>query len=204
MMLETALAELQRLPIRAIVMGGSAGGIDALRTILAALPTTLHVPILVVLHLGVGSKSAWSVVFSHCRVPVCEAEDKAVAMPGTVTFSPPDYHLLVDGCGTLSLSIDAPVQRARPSIDVLFESAAWAYGTQVLGIVLSGANADGASGLRMIRDAGGACWVQNPDMAFASMMPRAAAAAVPDARVLSLEQMADILKSWTEGRERHG
>jgi two-component system, chemotaxis family, protein-glutamate methylesterase/glutaminase len=135
-------------------------------------------------------------VFPNSAEPVFEAEDKDLAEPGSVYVAPPDYHLLVDVGGRLSLSSDERVNLARPSIDVLFESAAWSFGAAVLGIVLSGANADGAAGLAAIRARGGSCWVQTPETAVAMAMPRAALDAVPDAQVLALTEMADALRGW--------
>jgi two-component system chemotaxis response regulator CheB len=184
---------LSRRALAAIVIGGSAGGIEALRQLIPALPPDLAVPVFVVLHLGPDSRGQWSAVFPHSAVAVREAEDKELAAPGTVYIAPPDYHLLVDETGCMSLSIDEPVNLSRPAIDVLFESAAWAYGARLLGIVLSGANADGAKGLAAVRRAGGQCWVQAPESAAATAMPRAALGAVPDAQVLSLKQMAAAL-----------
>jgi two-component system chemotaxis response regulator CheB len=191
----TFLEELDRHAVRAIVIGGSAGGIDAMRTLAPALRA--DVPVLVVLHVAAEASSDWSKVLSPSRLVVREAEDKERATPGTLFVAPPDYHLSVDAEGILSLSVEAPVHHARPSIDVLFESAAWAYRERLLGIVLSGANADGAEGLAKIRRAGGLCWVQSPESALAPTMPRAALSAVPDARSLSLESMTEALRART-------
>jgi two-component system chemotaxis response regulator CheB len=188
--------DLRSHGIAAIAMGGSAGGIDALRAVLPALPVSLPIPVFVVLHLSAASKGAWSVVFSQCKLPVREAEDKDIAEPGTVYIAPPDYHLLVHESGTMALSIEEQVHLSRPSIDVLFESAAMSYGRRLLGILFSGANADGAAGLAAIHRAGGLCWIQSPETAAVAAMPRAAIVAVPDARVLSLKQMADAFHAW--------
>jgi two-component system chemotaxis response regulator CheB len=181
-------------PLKAIVLGASAGGIEATNVLLAGLPQPLSVPVLVVLHIAAGSKPQWHLVFRASTAPVREAEDKDMAEPGSVFIAPPDYHLLVDEDQSLSLSADERVNMARPSIDVLFESAAWAFGGSVLGIVLTGANSDGAAGLAAIRAAGGLCWVQRPETAAAVAMPRAALLAVPDAEVLTLGEMADALR----------
>ncbi len=181
--------------LRALVVGASAGGIEAVGTLLSALPRPLSVPVLVVLHVAKGSKTAWPLLFPRSTAPIFEAEDKEVAEPGSVHIAPPDYHLLVDTAGQLSLSVDERVNFARPSIDVLFESAALAYGTGLLGIVLTGANSDGAQGLLAIHERGGLCWVQAPDTAAAKAMPRAAALAVPEARVLPLLEMAEALRA---------
>lgn len=191
-----AISTLRQLRLKAIVIGGSAGGIEAVTVLLSALPRPLLVPVLVVLHIAASSRARWPIVFRASTAPVLEAEDKDVADPGNVYVAPPDYHLLVDDGARLSLSADEKVNHARPSIDVLFESAAWSFGSAVLGVVLSGANADGAAGLAAIRERGGGCWVQAPETAVAAAMPRAAIEAVPDALVLSLGEMADALGAW--------
>jgi two-component system chemotaxis response regulator CheB len=178
------------------VIGASAGGIEAVTGLLAALPRPLIVPVLVVLHIAAGSRTQWPLVFRSSSAPVHEAEDKDMAEPGHVYVAPPDYHLLVDESSRLCLSADERVNHARPSIDVLFESAAWSFGAALLGVVLSGANSDGAAGLAAIRERGGSCWVQAPETAVATAMPRAAIEAVPDALVLSLGEMADALGAW--------
>jgi two-component system, chemotaxis family, protein-glutamate methylesterase/glutaminase len=192
----TARAELSARAVHAVVIGGSAGGIDALRVVLPALSRARPVAVLVALHVTPDLRTdRWSLVFSGCEWPVREAEDKERAQPGTVYVAPADYHLLVDRSGTLSLSADPGVNHSRPSIDVLLESAAWAFGPKVLGIVLSGANADGAEGLREIYAAGGLCWVQSPDDSAATLMPRAALQAVPSARILTVAEMVDAIRS---------
>lgn len=180
-------------PLSMIVIGGSAGGIDVVTALLAALPRPLGVPVLVALHIGPQSKPHWPIVFRSSTAPVYEAEDNDVAEPGCVYVAPPDYHLLVGEGGQLNLSADERVHLARPSIDVLFESAAWSYGQRLLGIVLSGANADGAAGLAAIRGRGGTCWVQRPETAAATAMPVAALSAVPDAHALSPADMSRAL-----------
>lgn len=182
-------------PPAAIVLGGSAGGIDALKALLPALPPRLGIPVLVVIHLAHDTRADWSLLFAGTSAPVREAEDKDVAEPGTVYMAPPHYHLLVDRGGRLQLSVEAQVQFARPSIDVLFESAAWAYADRLLAVVLSGANADGAKGLAAVVRAGGQAWVQAPEQATASMMPRAALEAAPSALALGLDDMVHVLGS---------
>jgi two-component system chemotaxis response regulator CheB len=152
--------------------------------------------VLVVLHVGAGTQADWSRVFRDSTLPVREVEDNDVAEPRSIYLAPPDYHLLVDDSLRLSLSVEEPVNLARPSIDVLFESAAWAFGPRLLAVVLSGANADGAAGLTAIDRAGGLCWVQAPESALAGRMPRAALAAVPGARVLSVQQMLEVLHDF--------
>lgn len=195
-MIHRALSDLRSRSLLAIVVGGSAGGIEAVSRLLAALPERLPVPILVSLHIKAGSNAQWPLVFRGSRAPVFEAEDGVVARPGAVYVCPPDYHLLVDVGSRLSLSADERVHMARPSLDVMFESAAWAYERGALGVVLSGANSDGAAGLSAIRARGGRAWVQAPETAAAPLMPRAALGAVPDALALTLDEMAAALSSW--------
>ncbi|HYD80265.1 MAG TPA: chemotaxis protein CheB [Paucimonas sp.] len=163
--------------IDAVVLGASAGGVAAIGTLLGALPAGFEAAIVVVVHLPpTGGTSLQHVFSSHCVLPIQEAEDKECIEPGRIYLAPPDYHLLVEPDKTLSLSGDAPVNYSRPSIDVLFESAAFAYRDSLLGIVLTGASADGAAGLAAIRACGGLAWVQSPDEATAKMMPEAAIA----------------------------
>ncbi len=188
--------EVRKRGPRAIAIGGSAGSIEALRVLLPELPGGVRMPVLVALHIAAATKGdRWPLVFPTCQVSVQEAEDKEIAEPGRVYIAPPDYHLLVDSAGCLSLSTDPPVHLSRPSIDVLLQSAAWAYADRLLGIVLSGANADGADGLLEIHRCGGLCWVQSPDEAVAPAMPRAALQAVPSARTLTLREMAEAFRT---------
>jgi two-component system chemotaxis response regulator CheB len=145
-------------------------------------------------HVPPDKRSVMAELFrSTCRVKVCEAEDKQPLVGGTVYFAPPDYHLLVEADGHLALSSDELVLFSRPSINVLFESAADAFGAALIGIVLSGANEDGAAGLKAVADAGGTAIIQHPDQAFAAAMPTAARALCPEARLLSLQEIAAYL-----------
>lgn len=123
---------------------------------------------------------------------VCEVEDKAPIQRGNVYIAPADYHLLIDG-SNLALSLDAPVRYSRPSIDVTFGSAADRFGAATVGVVLTGANADGANGLRRIAERGGLAVVQQPDEAESPTMPRAALASVPNAVVLPLKEIGPFL-----------
>lgn len=180
--------------IRAVAIGASAGAVDALSQILPALPAEFPVPVLIVVHVPPDRRNLLAPLFqAKCRMTVLEAEDKEPALPGTIYFAPPDYHLLVEAEGTLSLSTDAPVLHSRPSIDVLFESAADAYGPALVGVVLTGANNDGAAGLKAIADAGGIALVEDPAHAYADMMPQSALRACPAARVLPLAEIAPCL-----------
>lgn len=179
----------------AVVIGASAGALEALSVILPALPGEFALPVMVVVHVPPDRHSLLAELFqAKCRVAVVEAEDKEPIRAGTVYFAPSDYHLLVEFDRSLSLSSDEPVLFSRPSIDVLFESAADAYGPTLIAVVLTGANEDGAKGLRAVVDAGGTALVQNPSTAFASAMPEAAIDMAPDARVMSLAGIAAYLQ----------
>lgn len=179
---------------RGVVIGASAGGLGALSAVLKPLPHDFAAPIMAVIHLPPDRDSMLvSLLAETCAVRVVEAEDKIEAVPGTVYFAPPDYHLLVELNGHLSLSNDDPVLFSRPSIDVLFESAADAYGADLTALILTGANEDGAAGARAVAAAGGRVIVQDPAGAYAQAMPQAARTAVPEALVLPLDAIADAL-----------
>ena len=180
--------------VKAVVIGASAGAIQALSDILPALPAEFPVPIIIVVHVPADRSNFLAPLFqAKCALIVREAEDKELTSAGTVYFAPPDYHLLVEVDGTLSLSNDEPVQHSRPSIDVLFESAADALGPDLVGIVLTGANADGAAGLSAIAASGGQAIVQDPTTAYADAMPLAALKLCPTARCMSLAAITRFL-----------
>ena len=189
------------LLIDAIAIGASAGGVDALAILFEALPEGFKPAILVVVHIPADRPSLLAELYRpRCRLPVREALDKEPIAPGTIYFAPPDYHLQVEPDRQLSLSGDAPVAFSRPSIDVLFESAALVYRERLLGIVLSGANSDGAAGLAAIRNAGGHAWVQQPEDAAAEAMPAAAIAAAGADLILPVRDMAERLAQLRSGR----
>lgn len=195
------MTEGRQRQVDAVAIGCSAGGVDALSQLLPALSTSARVPVFVVVHLPRERPSHLIDIFgSKCRMKVAEAEDKQPALPGTVYFAPPDYHLLIDEGPQLALSADEPVHFCRPAVDVLFESAADAFGATLLGIVLSGANNDGAAGLAAIHRAGGVTLVQRPETAAAAAMPGAARLAVPDSLVLELAEIAEVLRAIKDGR----
>jgi two-component system chemotaxis response regulator CheB len=181
--------------VEAVVIGASAGALEALSDILPALPAGYTLPVIIVVHLPPDKKSLLAELFQRkCHIDVREAEDKEPLSGGTIYFAPPDYHLLVEMDKSLSLSNEEPVLYSRPSIDVLFESAADAYGPGLVAIVLTGANQDGANGLRAVCESGGTAIVQSPDGAFASAMPEAAIRACPGARVLPVSEIALYLQ----------
>ncbi|MDT3500566.1 chemotaxis protein CheB [Stenotrophomonas maltophilia] len=178
-----------------MVVGASAGGVAALQAIVQALPAGLSVPVLVVLHVPRDRTSRIvEVLAPHCAVPVREAEDKQPIERGTVTFAPPDYHLLVEDRSSVALSIDPPVLYSRPAIDPLFESAAAVFGPRVLALLLTGASSDGSEGVAAVREAGGRAWLQCPEEAEASMMPASALQHAGADAVLPLELMCRRLK----------
>lgn len=179
---------------QAIVIGASAGALEALSVILPRLPEDFPIPLMIVVHIPPDKKSVLAELFqAKCRIDAVEAEDKERIRPRTAYFAPPNYHLLVEDCESLALSSDEPVLFSRPSIDVLFETAADAWGDGLIGIILTGANQDGARGLKAVTDAGGIAIVQDPGSAMAAAMPQAAIALCPDARILSLEAITEYL-----------
>jgi len=177
-----------------VVMGASAGSVEAFSNILPKLRTDLEVPIVVVVHLPRDRDSLLvQILQAKCQIRVKEAEDKEPLLPGAVYFAPPDYHVLIETDGRISLSSEEPVHFSRPSIDVLFESSAESFPEETLAIVLTGANSDGAEGVRKVWAAGGKVIVQRQKGAYATEMPRAALAACPSALVLSLDEIAEFL-----------
>lgn len=181
---------------KAIVVGGSAGAVQALSRILPALPADFPRALLIVVHVPPDRDNALVPLYqSKCQVEVKEAEDKEPVRPGVVYFAPSDYHLLVETNGSVSLSSDEHVNMSRPAIDVLFETAADAFGPELTAIVLTGANHDGASGAKAVAAAGGSVVVQRPEGAYAVAMPTAALAACPGATQLSIDEIASYLVS---------
>ena len=183
----------------AIVIGASAGAVEALGVLLPSVPRAARVPVIVVVHLTPNRQSLLPELFAaRCAARVREPEDKEPVSPGTIWFAPSNYHLLIEHEHTFSLSVDEPVRYSRPSIDVLFESAADAYGKNLCAVVLTGANDDGAHGARTVRAAGGLVLVQDPETAEATMMPQAAIAAANPQLVAPLPEIAEFLRLATE------
>lgn len=186
--------------LRLVAIGASAGGVDAVGELLEGLPAGFDVPVVVVLHVPPGRSSQLAEVFSlRSALRVREAADKMPLTPGTVLVAPPDYHLLVERDETVSLSSEEAVMFSRPSIDLMFESIAWSLGAGALGIVLTGANEDGARGLALLRAAGGTAWVQAPGDAHVSTMPQAALARAGADATLPLSDMRDALSRLRRG-----
>ncbi len=178
----------------AIVIGASAGGLDALRVILNQLPGDFVIPILIVLHRGKEKTLFFKRYFvDFCSSDIIEPEDKEAVKAGCIYFAPPDYHMIVEMDKTLSLSVDPPVNWSRPSIDVLFESAAEVYKEKLVGVILTGANKDGSVGFEKIKRLGGLLVVQDPATATASKMPRVAIEAVAVDCILTLHDIGVLL-----------
>jgi two-component system chemotaxis response regulator CheB len=187
--------------IRAVAIGASAGGVDALMKVLVGLPASFSLPILVVLHLPEDRPSRLPEILAYrLEIPVHEAMDKQPVEPGAVYVAPTGYHLSVEGDLTLSLSGEEPVNYSRPSIDVLMSSAADAYGPGLVGILLTGANHDGAQGMAHIKARGGWTVVQNPDQAQSDTMPLAAIRKQAPDLILSLSDIHALLLKL--GREK--
>jgi len=187
------------VPYELAVIGTSWGGLNALRELVSGLPSNLELPLVVVPHRRRHAEDLMTPLLQDwTTLHVREIEDKAPIASGTIHIAPADYHLLVDD-GHFALSTDAPVNYSRPSIDVTFASVADACGDHAVGVILTGANADGAQGLRRIADRGGLALVQLPATAESPLMPSAALRSVPEARVLTLAEIAATLASLPAG-----
>ena len=182
-----------------VVVGTSWGGLAALRTLVGGLPETFMMAVTLIQHRHKDSDHLLRVLLQErSALEVCEVEDKMPLEHGRIYVAPPDYHTLVEP-GHFSLSTEAPVRYSRPSIDVTFSSAATSYGHRTVGIVLTGANADGSEGLRQISDRGGMAIVQDPATAESPTMPRAAMKAVSRARVMPLDGIVAFLRELPAG-----
>ncbi len=183
---------------RMVVVGASAGGIEALTIILGGLQPSFRLPIVVVIHLPKSKDTqVLALLQSKSNLTMVEVEDKQELDGGTVYLAPPDYHVLVEDECSLALNCDEPVNYSRPSIDVLFESAADVFAENVIGIILTGANKDGATGLASITKAGGVGIVQQPSEAHSRIMPDAAISACPSVIILGLQQISKYLNERT-------
>ena len=176
-----------------VVIGTSWGGLNALSRVVSGLPATYALPVVVVQHRSPDTPGFLAELLqTHTRLCVVEVDDKRPIAAGHVYVAPSNYHVLIEP-GFFSLTTDAPVRYSRPSIDVTFVSAADEYGQRTVGVVLTGANEDGASGLKRIVDRGGYAIVQDPATAEGAAMPRAALRAVPEARIVPLDSIANHL-----------
>jgi two-component system chemotaxis response regulator CheB len=186
--------------VDAIVIGGSTGALEALAVLLPAIPRHCAIPVAVVVHLPPTKPSHLAEVLAmRTSLPVQEVEDKQPVVGGVIYVAPPNYHLLIERGGNFALSADEQIHFSRPAIDILFDSASDSYRERLAGIILTGANADGARGLATIKRRGGLAIVQSPIGAIARNMPDAAIAASRTAHVLSLEEIASWLKDLAGG-----
>ena len=180
--------------IEAVVIGASAGGFEALLAVLKGLPAAYPMPLVAVLHLPENHDSRLAELFGYrLSLAVREARDKETLRPGVLYFAPPGYHLLIEADRSFSLSCEERVSYARPSIDVLFDSAADAYGKSLAGILLTGANYDGASGLSGMQIAGALTIVQDPASAEIATMPEAALRKMTPDLILPLAEIHSLL-----------
>lgn len=178
----------------AIVIGVSSGGMNAMKILFSSLPMDFSIPIVIVQHISPRSDNQWiKLLNDKSNLNIKEADEKEKIESGNIYISPPNYHLMIERDKTLSLTIDERVNFARPSIDVLFESAAEAYNSKLIGVVLTGSNNDGAKGIKRIQECGGLAIVQNPETAESSYMPASAIAAIKPDYILSLEDIAELL-----------
>jgi two-component system, chemotaxis family, protein-glutamate methylesterase/glutaminase len=187
---------------RLVVVGASFGGFDALKVLLGALPAAYPAPLAIVQHQGSPGNGLSSLLQRYTSLVVVDAEDKEDMLPGVAYVAPPGYHLLVER-GSLALSVDPPVSHARPSIDVLFESAADVYGPGVIGVILTGTGRDGAAGLAHIKQRGGRTIVQDPATATRAAMPEAALAGSIVDWILPLELIGPRLVELYGPTRRH-
>jgi two-component system chemotaxis response regulator CheB len=181
--------------VETIVIGCSTGGPGALARLLGALDRRLPASVLVCSHAASSPHTLCHLLAQHSTLPVIEACEREPVRGGMVQVAPPDYHLLIERGRRFALSVDEPVGFSRPSIDVLFGSAAEVYGEGLIAVILTGANADGAAGLACVRRAGGAAIVQQPDDAAAPAMPRAALELAGADHCVALDEMASLI-NW--------
>ncbi|MEA5582563.1 chemotaxis protein CheB [Nodularia harveyana UHCC-0300] len=188
------------MSVEFIVIGTSLGGLSALQILLGNLPANFNLPIAIVQHRHKNSGSILPTLLQAQSVlPIQEVEDKDEILPGKVYLAPADYHLLIEP-GYFALSTDEPVSYARPSIDVLFESAADIYAEGLIGVILTGANQDGTAGLKKVKAQGGMTIVQEPNTAESAIMPASAISAVKVDSILPLAEIPNLLVKLSQGK----
>jgi len=178
----------------AIVIGVSSGGMNAMKVMFSLLPKDFNTPIIIVQHIGAHSDNQW-IKLLNIKSNLCikEADEKEKIEKGKVYIAPPNYHLLIEKDKTFSLTIDERVNYSRPSIDVLFESAAEAYQNNLIGIILTGSNSDGTNGIKRVQECGGLTIIQDPETAESAYMPKSAIAAIKPDYISSLEGITELL-----------
>ena len=181
------------------MIGSSAGGLNALKVLFHGLDYRFNIPLIIVQHISPDSENYLIHILNNImKLQVKEADEKEQPMPGMAYLAPPNYHLLLEPDRTFTLTIDERVNYARPSIDVLFETAAEAYKEKLVGVILTGANNDGSKGLKKIKEFGGLAIVQDPDTAEVDSMPRSAMQATTVDHIIPLEEIAPFLNSLLE------
>ena len=178
----------------AIVIGVSSGGMNAMKVMFSLLPKDFNTPVIIVQHIGAHSDNLWVRLLNEkSNLPIKEADEKEKIENGKVYIAPPNYHLLIEKDRTFSLTVDKHVNYSRPSIDVLFESAAEVYAGKLIGVILTGSNNDGTNGIKRVKECGGLTIIQDPDTAESAFMPKSAIAAIKPDYVLSLEGITELL-----------
>lgn len=178
----------------AIVIGVSSGGLNAMKIMFSHLPADFKMPIMIVQHISPRSENQWiDLLNNKSQLPIKEADEKEKIESGMVYIAPPNYHLMVEKDKTFSLTVEERVNYARPSIDVLFESAAEAYKNKLIGVILTGSNNNGTNGLKRIQECGGLTIVQDPQTAESAYMPASAIAAAKPEYILPLEKIIELL-----------
>jgi two-component system chemotaxis response regulator CheB len=194
------MAEVALTKARLIIIGGSSGSLEALLVLLPLLKTSFPLPVLLVIHRGNQADTALTeLLASKTFLTVKEADDKDQLEPGCIYIAPPDYHVLLEADGSLSLDVSEKINFSRPSIDVALVSAAEVYGDALIAVLLSGANADGAAGMAMVSQKGGCVLVQDPATAAVAYMPERAILQSSVDRVLDPAAIASLLN--TVGKE---
>jgi len=194
------MSEWSRPPYGAVVMGASSGGVQALKTVLGGLDRDFQTPVIIVLHTGAQEVTGLCEIFSNVAPgAVLEAQERHPVEPGRVYIAPSGYHLLVEKSSKFALSVDEKVCYVRPAVDVLFESAAEVWGSRLIGVILTGANEDGANGLRAIRHRRGLGIVQSLTDAQAVEMPSAALQRAGADYVAPLTEIGPLLSRLCRG-----
>ncbi|MCF8230105.1 MAG: chemotaxis protein CheB [Bacteroidales bacterium] len=187
----------------AVVIGASAGGLNAFKTFLPKLEKNFSLPLMLVQHISPQSDNYMTTHLDKlCKIKVKEAEEKETIKKGTAYFSPPNFHMLIEEDKSISFSVENKVNYARPSIDVLFETASYAYKNKLIGIILTGANNDGAAGLKKIQELGGFTIVQDPEEAEVDTMPLSAIKIMKPDKILKLKEIADFLNKIHKNNKR--
>jgi two-component system, chemotaxis family, protein-glutamate methylesterase/glutaminase len=188
----------------AIVIGVSSGGMNAMKVMFSQLPKNFNIPIIIVQHISPRSDNQWiNLLNEKSDLYIKEADEKERIEQGKVYFAPPGYHLLIERNKTFSLTIDERVNFARPSIDVLFESAAEVYKSEVIGVVLTGSNNDGTKGMKRIKEYGGLTIAQDPATAESGYMPASVIAAMQVDHILPLDDIINLLIKTSKFLNHH-